>query len=1344
MNTSKLSLAAKIVAATLLSLQAQSLYAEPVTTTESCGDGCNREITRDSESKKVKVVISSDDKNKVYSSSAYFPEPGFDIEIYNSAHLDSPDYKIASNNSSGIKSLKIENNGNLISSGRATSSIDFQWTKVLDKFEITNRGEISTTGTSDNENAIVVEGTENTIYKLHNLGENSLITAKSNSVMLSVGKIADIVNEGKITSENGNALSVVANDGTIKNFGLIGDVYVSSNEYKGHYDIKNIGENSKILGRKGLEVRYADINLYNEGEIKSAEVVTSRGDSKIVNKGVIDEYLSITNGSDIDIINEEEIKDGISIFNVDSLKIKNSGAGAYLGDVYLNGNKDISIINDGKIGKLDYPNVALSTINIVAEESLSKVEVINKGSIIGETSAFSIWDNAGKPNNAIIDIQNLGKDSLIATKSLNGTYDDITILFNLGNKANILNQGKITSKSNAIYTSINDVVINNTGLIDGVVFDAKNGKGNYSIRNVGSTSRILGEDGVKIRNAEVQLHNEGEIKKVSISDGNKRVNFFNSGKINENVLISDGNDIDFINKGKINKSISLSNNERSSLINDGEVIEGVSIYANNNVDLINRNKISGNVLLGYNNGNVSIVNEAKIDTISGNGVESLHINNLGKDSVLENISVSGKDITIINEGKIIQKNGFDTISIPYSIDKIKIINTGIIDGKSNSAIGVYNSAYGDYSPDYEVDLSAGKIIGSISLGTYRSGSLSLSNTDVSELTVLDGGRQMEEGSRNNIFNLKQKIDGSSDPRVGIGTKILSWKDINIDKMGHLNLTGDLSLTGDYEINDEGIQTDKLIWEIGDLVTNNGILSLNSSIQSADVKYSQIANNGIIDLNEGDNTPAQTLTLYGDYVGGEHSKLRVDSKWNNPDVQENDQLIIKGKASGTTKVEVKDVIAGDVIRSSVEKNGGWSKPIVIVEQGDEGKVVFTGTANTQGAEEAQLARRENGSATEYTWVLNAQVAPVMPQPATPVVPQPSPVQPSPAIPQPSQAAQSNPVVPQPNSTMPQITAPSIYAKTVAGYMQTNFINREIGLAQLGRLYERVGEQQLQNAGKSERGLNSWGRTRFTESTLQGKNRFGASSNQGLVQVGQDVTVKEFDSGYARQGLMFSHSWANNQFYDKFRAENGIITTDKAVGKGKTKAFSLGAYHTYYGNDNSYLDVVANLSWLENKYFSTQTARQSGFGAGVSVEVGRSYSLNPQWRIEPQVQLKAQYLTLGSVNDGVRKVKADDNISVQGRVGVHITNNQLYLSTNLVQDLTPAETTVKIGQSSVTERYNATQFDVALGGNVALNRDKTLALYGEAKYSRALGGSNKVFSHRNGRENYTAQIGVRFQW
>ena len=312
------------------------------------------------------------------------------------------------------------------------------------------------------------------------------------------------------------------------------------------------------------------------------------------------------------------------------------------------------------------------------------------------------------------------------------------------------------------------------------------------------------------------------------------------------------------------------------------------------------------------------------------------------------------------------------------------------------------------------------------------------------------------------------------------------------------------------------------------------------------------------------------------------------------------------------------------------------------------------------------------------------------------------------------------------------------------MQTNFINREMGLTQLGSLHERVGEQQLQNTDKTYRTLNSWGRSSSTDSVIQGKKRLGAETRQELVQVGQDIVMTELDSGYARHGLMFSYSWANNRFYDKYHAQNAVVIDDKYVGKGKSKLLSLGAYRTFYGNNNSYLDIVTSFSWLENKYYSERLLRQTGWGTGLSVEVGRHYPVTKQWKLEPQVQLKTQYVYLNDFNDYMRTINSDDHISVQGRFGLRLTNEKFYLAANVLQDIISSKAFVKIGQATVEERYNNSRFEVSLGVNIPFNVPKTLALYGDVKYGHALGSSYDVFSSRNSREHYNGRIGLRYQW
>ena len=117
--------------------------------------------------------------------------------------------------------------------------------------------------------------------------------------------------------------------------------------------------------------------------------------------------------------------------------------------------------------------------------------------------------------------------------------------------------------------------------------------------------------------------------------------------------------------------------------------------------------------------------------------------------------------------------------------------------------------------------------------------------------------------------------------------------------------------------------------------------------------------GIIDLSK-NNLPNDTLTISGDYRKSYYShventgELRVNSFWQNPDIQQTDKLIIEGNHEGTTTVKAyyqgNESIFGDVTRSDVEKNGGLLTPVVEIKGEEKGK--FEGTAPTTNAGEAQ--------------------------------------------------------------------------------------------------------------------------------------------------------------------------------------------------------------------------------------------------------------------------------------------------------------------------------------------------------------------------------------------------------
>ncbi|AHG74324.1 hypothetical protein X781_21790 [Mannheimia sp. USDA-ARS-USMARC-1261] len=195
MKKFKLSSITKLVTATFVSCYVLPIYAEPTTAVETGPNGYKKTTITDPDS--VEVFVEG--QQGPYHKSLYLGSAN-NLVLHNSAHLDSPDYK-AFSNGKPIQSIEIENSGKLISSGsRPTSSIDYQWTTVRDKFSVKNTGEISTTGSGFNENAIIVNGSENTVYDIKNLGADSLISANTVAVRLKNGKSATLLNEGTIAT----------------------------------------------------------------------------------------------------------------------------------------------------------------------------------------------------------------------------------------------------------------------------------------------------------------------------------------------------------------------------------------------------------------------------------------------------------------------------------------------------------------------------------------------------------------------------------------------------------------------------------------------------------------------------------------------------------------------------------------------------------------------------------------------------------------------------------------------------------------------------------------------------------------------------------------------------------------------------------------------------------------------------------------------------------------------------------------------------------------------------------------------------------------------------------------
>lgn len=693
-------------------------------------------------------------------------------------------------------------------------------------------------------------------------------------------------------------------------------------------------------------------------------------------------------------------------------------------------------------------------------------------------------------------------------------------------------------------------------------------------------------------------------------------------------------------------------------------------------------------------------------------------------SILGSASVTGD---VLGGG-----SGIDMSAAEDSGDTITINTTGSIGGNVDGGLG-----------DDVISVQAGTVKGSV-IGGEGNDTLTVTGT-ATVAGIMDGGNgndTMEWSGSSSLggvqggagsdtltvsstqYNGSQMLDGGDDTSVadgqidtlnlnGVtattnGSTIINWEVIKLNQGTKLTLDGTLTT---------GSGTDAAGNPMGLAIDSSSTLATGSTATVT----GDVANAGTIDLHTHNTNPVNSLTINGNYTGKSGSKLLVDSTWNNANSLTTDSLAINGSASGSTTVSVPGGIFGDVTQAEQAKVS--DKPVVTVSN-PHAETVFTGSAPTSNAGEAQLLKVGNN----YHWMLLAKARPTDPTPTIP-----------------------------------------IYDEPTSAYVQMPLVNKEMGFAQMGKLHERVGEQQTwawDDCGtrckqyqdfkdKDQKKYPVWGRINGEYLKMQGDNRFAFKSKTGFVQFGTDLdkTVNAQDESRRHNGVMLTYGWGSTDFFDKNRAQNGVVVNDKYTGKADTSMLSLGGYSTWYAKNGTYLDLVGNLSWLHNKYRSRDglSASQNGYGLGLSAEVGRPWRIGEsQWQIEPQAQLSYQRIHLNSFNDGVRNVSGQSMDGLRGRIGARLAWNaqgdelrtkSFYLTANLLHDFKGSNASATMGRETVQESYGRTWGEVGLGAQTALS--KATYLYGDVRYQRSLDGNKGALGGAQ-REGYHGRIGVRHTW
>ncbi|BEP65225.1 hypothetical protein GmRootV213_57790 (plasmid) [Variovorax sp. V213] len=569
-------------------------------------------------------------------------------------------------------------------------------------------------------------------------------------------------------------------------------------------------------------------------------------------------------------------------------------------------------------------------------------------------------------------------------------------------------------------------------------------------------------------------------------------------------------------------------------------------------------------------------------------------------------------------------------------------------------------------------------------------------------TLLDGG---DDVSAADGWVDKLTLQGVT--ATAGGAQLVNWESITLDNT-RLTLAGAPLVVG-AGVDGSGTPMGLFIQPTSSVLMGASTFAITGDVHNA----------GLVDLRSPSGMPGNVLTVNGNYTGT-NGLVRLNTALGG-DASATDKLVVNGNTSGTTRVLVAN--AGGAGAATV--NG--IQVVQVTGTSSEGN--FTLAAPVQaGAHEYGLHRggRIDGDANSF-YLTSVYIPTPIPTAVPGASPAPTPV-----------------------------PAPEVFRPAVPGYVMGQMATTELGLGLLGSLHKRVGEQQTLKwdycgCDAKAPGDQVWMRLHAQRLDVDGKRQFGFEQEMQYVQLGKDLAVTYSgdagDKSRSHTGISVGYGRTSTNFSDRRRGQAGMgYDTGKMTGQMTT----LGAYHTRYADNGSYLDLVGQLHAVQNKYTDKYGGEgtQKGAGAGLSVEVGRPWQIgDSQWLIEPQAQLSYQVTRYRGFADNVSSVDAFTSQSLRSRLGGRLAwndkaergdaltrTNTFYVTANVLHEFKDPKA-VTVGSTAVSEAW-AKQTWAELGVGAQLPLSKTAYLYGGVQYQRSLSGTH--------REGVSGQLGVRVAW
>jgi outer membrane autotransporter protein len=468
----------------------------------------------------------------------------------------------------------------------------------------------------------------------------------------------------------------------------------------------------------------------------------------------------------------------------------------------------------------------------------------------------------------------------------------------------------------------------------------------------------------------------------------------------------------------------------------------------------------------------------------------------------------------------------------------------------------------------------------------------------------------------------------------------------------------------------------------------------------------LANAGLVSLG---GAPGTRLTVAGNLVG-QGGAVALNTVLGG-DGSASDRLVISGgTATGDTRLRIAS--AGGAGAQTVE----GIQVVQVANGGTTAAGAFRlDTRVAAGAYEYQLFRGGNASADD--WYLRSFLLATPASPETPATPA------SPGIP--------------------------LYRPEVALYAPIAAIGRQMGLATLGTLHERVGEEEniRDLAGASPYANGAWARAfgQRTRNRWDGGPEASAVGNLIGLQAGFDILRTNPYAGGHRDHAGVYVAYTD---YNAPNVSGFAVGQQQRVGRLLMSGPTVGAYWTHFGPSGWYVDAVFQANWFDVKASSDFGTALNTNGTGYTASLEAGYPIRfgqaGRWQIEPQAQIIWQSVSVDRSRDLFSSVDWDEDDAVTGRLGARLqytarderTLWQPYAKVNLWHAFSGTDR-VSFGSSAPIEnRFGDTAIEVGAGITARVNQ--TTSFYAHADYRWSVDG---------GRSRQTATqgaIGIRFNW